>query len=141
MVLLTVHAPPAASFTFPGGSPVHWKATTFSLPNSRFYDCQNANSDLRVYWGASSNVRLYRVELNSSGFDSTLPTMPGTITVGTTTSTTVPLSWGVSTDSGGNLSGYRIFRSSTQFGTYSWASNSATNSYTDIGRACPVGSG
>ncbi|WP_035055792.1 carbohydrate-binding module family 20 domain-containing protein [Andreprevotia chitinilytica] len=58
--------------------------------------------------------------------DTTVPTVPGTPVVSATTTNTVSLSWTASTDNVG-VTGYKVFRDSTQIGT------SSTNSYTDTG--------
>jgi chitinase len=63
------------------------------------------------------------------GGDTTPPTVPGTLSSPSKTSTSVSLAWGASTDSGGSgLAGYRVFRGSTQIAQITGTT------YTDTGR-------
>jgi uncharacterized repeat protein (TIGR01451 family) len=65
---------------------------------------------------------------NSGILDTTAPSTPTGLTVGTTTATTVPLSWTASTDAVG-VTDYRVYRNGVLVGT----SGGATT-YTDTGR-------
>ncbi len=60
-----------------------------------------------------------------SGGTTSPPSVPTGLASGTVTSGSVPLTWTASTDSGGTLAGYDIYRNGTLLGT------STTDSYTD----------
>jgi cellulose 1,4-beta-cellobiosidase len=60
--------------------------------------------------------------------DTTAPSVPGSLTAGTTTSSSVPLSWSASTDNSGGsgLAGYQVFQGSTLVATVTTTSYTVT---------------
>jgi chitinase len=70
------------------------------------------------------------VTTNASTSDTTPPTTPGTLSSPAKTSTSVSLSWGASTDSGGSgLAGYNVYRN----GATTPTAQTTGTSYTDTG--------
>ena len=68
--------------------------------------------------------------------DQTQPTAPTTLSASAPSSTQINLSWPASSDSGGNLSGYRIDRcQGNGCGTFAEIGTSATTTFADSGRA------
>jgi chitinase len=82
----------------------------------------------------SPNSNQISVTTNSSSTDTTPPTTPGTLSSPTKTSSSISLSWGASTDTGGSgLAGYNIYRNGSSTPT---AQTTGTGtSYTDSGLA------
>jgi len=72
------------------------------------------------------------VTTDTSPTDTTPPTTPGTLSSPAKTSTSITLSWGASTDSGGSgLAGYNIYRNGSTTPTHQTAGTSTT--FTDTG--------
>jgi chitinase len=89
-------------------------ATTFTdtglVPNTTYTYVVRARDGAGNISGASNQIS---VTTNPSS-DTTAPTVPGTLSSPSKTSTSVNLSWGASTDTGGSgLAGYNIYRNST----------------------------
>lgn len=67
--------------------------------------------------------------------DTTAPNNVTGLTVGTPTVSTLNLNWSVATDNAGGsgIAGYKVYRSTTQTGTYTYIASSLTNSYQNGG--------
>jgi chitinase/chitodextrinase len=68
--------------------------------------------------------------LHTTSGDTTAPSTPGGLAAGTTSATSVPLTWTAATDNVA-VTGYKIFRSTTSGGTYAEIGQSTSTSYTD----------
>ncbi|MEZ4102999.1 MAG: fibronectin type III domain-containing protein [Candidatus Paceibacterota bacterium] len=66
--------------------------------------------------------------------DTTAPTVPAGLQVSSTTANSISLSWTASTDVGGSVAGYNVFRSTTSTGTYTQVGgNITTTTFIDTG--------
>lgn len=87
---------------------------------------------LLAVWDVSNTVNAFYnvVDLNVTGDpqgpDTTAPSVPSAVVAGTTTATTVPLSWKASTDNV-SVNGYDVFRDGAKVGT------TTNTSFTDTG--------
>ena len=80
----------------------------------------------------SPNSNQISVTTNATTGDTTPPTTPGTLSSPSKTSSSISLSWGASTDSGGSgLAGYNVYRNGATVPT----AQTTTNSYVDSGLA------
>jgi chitinase len=80
----------------------------------------------------SPNSNQISVTTNSSSSDTTPPTTPGTLSSPSKTSSSINLSWGASTDSGGSgLAGYNIYRNGASTPTAQTSGTGTT--YNDSG--------
>jgi len=76
--------------------------------------------------GAASTTGKSLSELGGQPGDTTAPTVPTGLAAGTVSTTTVPLSWTASTDSGSGVAGYQVYRGSTLVGTTTTTSLAVT---------------
>jgi endo-1,4-beta-xylanase len=90
-----------------------------------------------LLWDAGFNKKpVYDTVANAlggGGGDTQAPSVPGTPTAGTVTSTSITINWTASTDNVG-VTGYDIFRApGTSGGTFASVGTSTTNSFTNTG--------
>ncbi len=97
----------------------------FSLDTTPLTNASHALST-KAYDAAGNVGTSGNVSVTENNADVQAPTTPAGLTVGTVTTSTVALSWTASTDNIG-VTGYKVYRNSTQVGT------SVTNSYSDTG--------
>lgn len=117
--------------------------TSITAPNSKF--------GIRVITVPNATAAYYRLVNNSSPslpqiqrpvnggttntppvVDTTAPSVPSGVVLSNANSSSISFSWNASTDNVG-VTGYKIFRSSTQSGTYTEVGTSTTNSFTNTG--------
>ncbi len=77
--------------------------------------------------GSTTGISLSEATGGPGPVDTTPPSTPIALTAGTTTSTSIPLTWTASTDDGSGVAGYDIYRGTTLVGT------STTPAYTATG--------
>lgn len=76
--------------------------------------------------GAASTTGISLGELRGGETDVTPPSTPTGLAAGTTTTTTVPLTWNAATDAGSGVAGYDVYRGSTLVGTSTTTSLTVT---------------
>jgi chitodextrinase len=106
-----------------------WKEAEWTLTNCKFANSQNGSADFRLYVGTDQSVHIDKVTVSKEPFpapDAEPPSVPTGIQAIGQSTTSILVSWTASTDNVG-VTGYEVYRNTTQVGT-----SSATN-YTDTG--------
>jgi chitodextrinase len=110
---------------FRGGTQVGTSSTT-SYTNTGLTPSSNYSYTILAVDAAGNSSAQSGPLATSTTADTTTPSVPTGLTVGTRSLTSIQFSWTASTDNVG-VTGYKIFRGGTQVGT------SSTTSYTDTG--------
>jgi fibronectin type 3 domain-containing protein len=84
--------------------------------------------DARATFGSSTDWYAVVATFHTSGSGNTSPpSVPAGLKTTSVTASTVALGWNASTDSGGTLAGYTVYRNGTSIGT----TNATTTTFTD----------
>jgi fibronectin type 3 domain-containing protein len=81
----------------------------------------------------SNNLSAQSSSVSATTTSAPVPTVPSGLAMSTATTTGISLTWTASTESGGSVSGYKVYRSPTSTGTYAQVGTSTSTSFTDSG--------
>jgi chitodextrinase len=106
-------------------STLSWTDT--NLPLGTYYYCAAGQDQYGMVGPLSASAKA--IVTASTPPASSTPSVPANLSITTTTALSISLSWSASTETGGTIAGYKVYRNSTQVGTTTAAS------FTDTGLA------